>query len=279
MLRQGVGAQIIKTNKFLNTMAEQSSIIKLRGNIDGITFYKRDGKDFARKSGGINKAKLQSHPDYEQMRRRLKEFAAVAGAGKAFNEAFEQVKELKKGKFHQQLLKVLRYVIDGAPGDYGTRGIPLSLNRDRFVNLELNPEVKLASLYKRSVDVVRNAQRNIVDFEMNFTPAEILNAPANATHFKIVQFATIVSDTEFNTESNEHELAETALHATFRINRSEYGDVKSTVPFSVISNLVLPPVNDKVSVFQCVGIIFYEYIGNVYFPMKDAKAMKIVDVF
>ncbi|MFA6278267.1 MAG: hypothetical protein WC622_16075 [Pedobacter sp.] len=69
-------------------MARQKGIIKLKGTIGGITFYKtsQDGH-LAREKGGIEKSRIESDPAFQRTRENGSEFGRAGKAGKLLRTA------------------------------------------------------------------------------------------------------------------------------------------------------------------------------------------------
>lgn len=63
-------------------MARQKSMIKLKGTIDGITFYKSIDGYLAREKGGVEASRIAKDPTFARTRENGAEFKNVAMAGK-----------------------------------------------------------------------------------------------------------------------------------------------------------------------------------------------------
>lgn len=49
-------------------MTKQSGLIKVQGNLDGVSFYKMKGQNYARMAGGVSKDRIQHDPAYQRTR-------------------------------------------------------------------------------------------------------------------------------------------------------------------------------------------------------------------
>ena len=58
----------------LNKMARQSSIIKLKGTIGGVTFYKSKDGYLAREKGGVDASRIKNDPAFQRTRENGSEF-------------------------------------------------------------------------------------------------------------------------------------------------------------------------------------------------------------
>ena len=66
-------------------MAKQTGIIKLKGTIGGISFYKTTDRHLACEKGGIDKSRIQNDPVFQRTRENGSEFGR---AGKFNSQRF-----------------------------------------------------------------------------------------------------------------------------------------------------------------------------------------------
>ena len=62
-------------------MARQKGIIKLKGTIGDITFYKTQDGHLAREKGGIDASRIKSDPAFQRTRENGSEFGRAGNAG------------------------------------------------------------------------------------------------------------------------------------------------------------------------------------------------------
>lgn len=72
-------------------MARQSGIIKLKGTIGDITFYKSKDGYLTRQKGGVDKERFHNHPKFQRTRENAAEFARAGKASKALCPAIGPV--------------------------------------------------------------------------------------------------------------------------------------------------------------------------------------------
>ena len=65
-------------------MARQSSLIKIEGTIDNLTFYKSADGHFVRSKGGVSKNRIMNDPAFVRTRENGAEFSSIVGSGKNF---------------------------------------------------------------------------------------------------------------------------------------------------------------------------------------------------
>jgi hypothetical protein len=59
-------------------MAKTSGIIKIEGTVEDLTFYKKDGRNFVRRKGGVSKERIENDPNYVRTRENNSEFGPWA---------------------------------------------------------------------------------------------------------------------------------------------------------------------------------------------------------
>jgi hypothetical protein len=115
-------------------MARQKSIIKLKGTIIDITFYKKKDGHLAREKGGIDASRIANDPAFQKTRENGSEFGRAGKAGKVLKTALRQVLINSAGgrmvsRLTQAMTKFIQAdatnprglsnVIDGEAWDYG----------------------------------------------------------------------------------------------------------------------------------------------------------------
>lgn len=68
-------------------MAKVNGIIKIEGTVEDLTFYKKDGKNFVRKKGGISKERIMNDPNFVRTRENGSEFGHCGSSGKVLKLA------------------------------------------------------------------------------------------------------------------------------------------------------------------------------------------------
>src|ERR1051325_1355806 len=68
-------------------MAKQTGIIKLKGTIDGVSFYKTIDGHVARAKGGVDAARIKNDPKFARTRENNAEFSEAAKSGKLLRRA------------------------------------------------------------------------------------------------------------------------------------------------------------------------------------------------
>lgn len=265
-------------------MAKQVSNIKVQGTVDGITYYQRNGKNFARVHNGPSKSLMATHPNFESLRNNMKEFGGSMRPVSGFRAGFEKVGGTMFDKsISKRLSKIFRTMINRHPGARGKRPVEIIPNKDLLEGFELSDNLWLSDVFKGVGNFSINAARNEVTLTIDpFIPVHEIKRPSFATHFEIVNHISILSNYEFDEE-------EKGYMPIDNVNNSKYATVSSAVlPLSEASvdNLTimatltnLESLDPTSAVIASLGIRFFEERGGNRYPLGTGGAMKVKQIF
>ncbi len=239
-------------------MAKQKGIIKLKGTIGDITFYKtRDGY-IAREKGGIDANRIATDPAFQRTRENGSEFGRAGKAGKILRLAFRglllnSADSRMVSRLTQQMMKViqadmvsqrgLRNVIDG--------------EAELLAGFEFNIGGKLStSLFAPYVATIDRITGEIKVTLASFIPTNMIAAPSGTTHYKIISGG---AEIDFEAESFIEMHSETAILPW---------DVTPTVVINH-TNTVTP--NSTKPLFLALGIEFYQHVNGQMYPLKNGS--------
>jgi len=114
-----------------------------------------------------------------------------------------------------------------------------------------------------------------------FNPMSFLNVPSGATHFRLINALSVVSDFIFNPATGAYEPADAVLNELSKIAYSSYLPVDAVTPLTtIVAGLTgLPTLSTDVSVLASIGIEFYQQVGANYYLFNAGNAMKVQEVF
>ena len=62
-------------------MAKVNGLLKIEGTVEDLTFYKKDGKNYVRRKGGVSKERILTDPNFVRTRENGAEFSHLCGRG------------------------------------------------------------------------------------------------------------------------------------------------------------------------------------------------------
>lgn len=264
-------------------MSKQKGLIKLVGNIGGVSFYTSNGEYLARMAGGPTKERIQSDPNFARTRENNSEFGGSAKVGKALRTSLSGVLQVMGGsRLASQLTKVFKTINLKGTGDRGRRAITLSQNKELLTGLDLNNKLSLTSVFTAPYTVAINAERNEVTYTIPaFTPANFIQAPTGATHFKLVSAVGLVSDYEYDDSASSYEPLTAEQNGIGVVNSSTIKALNTNSTAITLTATVSSEATTEanVSVVACLGIEFYQKVGGTDYLLSQGNTMKITDVF
>ena len=237
-------------------MARQKGIIKLKGTIGDITFYKTQDGHLAREKGGIDASRIASDPAFQRTRENGSEYGRAGKAGKLLRTAFRPLllnsaDGRMVSRLTQRMVKViqadlisvrgLRNVIDG--------------EAELLFGFEFNIRGKLGtSLFAPFVGSIDRVAGEINVDIAPFVPANMLAAPTGTTHFKIISGG---AEVDFEAETYVVATSETAILPW------------DSTPTTAISQVNAVTANSTKPLFLTLGVEFYQEINGQMYPLKN----------
>ena len=265
-------------------MGRQVGLIKIKGNIGGVSFYKSNGEDLARVANGPSKDKIQNDSNFVRTRENNSEFGGSASIAKSLRLAFAtSLYTMADNRLTSRLTAVFKEICSRSLLTRGQRPIVLSTNRALLNNLEFNIKLSFASVFNAPYAATNNAGRTQGTITIAaFQPQSFIAAPSGATHFRLISAIGAVSDYQFNTSTKHYEATDAVLNS---LNGVAYGAMTALnsptpVNFSLVASFPgTPTMTATTSVAQCLGIEFYQRVGTIDYLLAQSNCMKIVNVF
>jgi hypothetical protein len=264
-------------------MSKQKGIIKLVGNIGGMSFYTSNGEYLARTAGGPTKERIATGSNFVRTRENNAEFGGSAKVGKAFRTALSSVIQTMGGStLTATLTRLFKSINARANGIRGQRPIALSANKAQAKGLELNNKISFTSVFNAPYTATSDADRVEVTFTIpSFIPINFINAPAGATGFRVAGAVGWLSDYSFDDNTlgyepdvpDQNSLGITSYSAIQPLDNT---GTAITLTATAPGGLVPDP---GVSVVACLGIEFYQKVAGVDYILAQGNAMRVVEVF
>jgi hypothetical protein len=237
-------------------MARQKGIIKLKGTIGDITFYKTKDGHLAREKGGIDASRIKSDPAFQRTRENGAEFGRAGKAGKILRTAMRSLllnsaDSRMVSRLTQAMIKVIQADVTS---ERGLRNV-IDGEAELLSGFEFNIRGKLGtSLFAPYVGVIDRGSGVIsVDLD-SFVPSNMIAAPNGTTHFKIISAgAEIDFEAETFTEAHsESDILPWGQTATAVINQANTVTPNSTKPL-----------------FLALGLEFYQEVNGQMYALKN----------
>ena len=237
-------------------MARQKGIIKLKGTIGDITFYKTQDGHLAREKGGIDASRIASDPAFQRTRENGSEFGRAGKAGKILRLALRTLlinsaDSRMVSRLTQSMVKVIQA---DTISERGLRNV-IDGEAELLTGFEFNIRGKLGtSLFAPYIGTIDRVNGDIAIELNSFIPANMIAAPGGTTHFKITSAG---AEIDFEAETFVSMNSETAILPWDMTPSGLIGHVNSVTP------------NSTKPLFLALGVEFYQEVNGRMYPLKN----------
>jgi hypothetical protein len=237
-------------------MARQKGIIKLKGTIGDITFYKTQDGHLAREKGGIEASRIASDPAFQRTRENGSEFGRAGKAGKVLRTALRALllnsaDGRMVSRLTQQMVKVIQADLIN---ERGLRNV-IDGEAELLTGFEFNIRGKLGtSLFAPFVGAIDRVTGEITVDLAPFIPSNMIAAPSGTTHYKIISAG---AEIDFEAETFVVANSETAILPW---------DAVATDAIAQVN--VVTPASTK-PLFLALGVEFYQQVNGQMYPLKN----------
>ncbi|WP_026978327.1 hypothetical protein [Flavobacterium tegetincola] len=237
-------------------MAKQRGIIKLRGTIGDITFYKTKDGHLAREKGGVDAKRMATDPAFQRTRENGSEFGRAGISGKLLRTAFRSIlMNASDGRMTSRLTQQMMKVIKAdATSVRGLRNV-IDGEAELLVGFEFNIRSSLSSTFFAPIDASIDRGTGALTVAIPpFSPLSMISAPSGSTHYKIISAGAVVD----------------FVAGTFTLATSE----TAPLPWNMVETAVLTQVNalpvaTTAPLFLILGIEFYQEVNSIFYPLNN----------
>ena len=239
-------------------MTRQKGIIKLKGTIGDITFYKNQDGHLAREKGGIDASRIKSDPAFQRTRENGSEFGRAGKAGKTLRTALRTLLiNSADSRMVSRLTQIMVKVIQAdLTNDRALRNV-IDGEAELLTGFDFNIRGKLEStLYVPFTGHIDRASGEISVDIASFVPANMLAAPGGTTYYKIIS-----ASAEIDFEAK-----------TFVVSSSETAILPwDSAPTADINQLNVVTPNSVSPLLFALGVEFYQEVNGRMYPLKNGS--------
>jgi hypothetical protein len=248
-------------------MARQKGIIKLKGKIGDLSFYKTKDGYLAREKGGIDKERMKNDPAFQRTRENGAEFGRAGKAGRLLRTSVRPLL-LKAAdgrvasRMTREMVKVVKSDTSNNRGERKvTEGDVLLLK-----GFEFNQNGKLnATMYAPFSAAIDRASGEATVNIPGFIPQNTFAAPGGATHMRLIVAASKVDFEEEAFDMDTDESSDIAIGP-----QSE----------SAINLTATVPTTGDFPIFLLFGVEFLQEVNGTMYPLKNGafNALALVEI-
>ncbi len=248
-------------------MPKQIGNIKVKGLVDGLSYYQTKDGLMVRKNTSVNKERLMKDPAFARTRENLSEFGRAGSQGRLLRLAFRNaIREAKDSKVVSRLHKLLMQIIKSDPVMARGKRTAENGNLGLLQGFEFNVNGKLSVTaffpYTTTFDRVTGLLELAIP---DFVPLESIQAPTGTTHVKLL------------VNSAELDFMQNTFYSKF--------DKSSWIPWDGVQLPALTfglqhQVNSTLPVAVVLGLAFGQEVNSEIYPLRSGNynAAMVTDV-
>lgn len=239
-------------------MAKQKGIIKLKGTIGDITFYKSKDGFIAREKTIIDAKRIATDPAFQRTRENGAEFGRAGKASKVLRNAFRPVfKNSADSKMTSRLTQAMMKVVQAdLVSVRGMRNV-IDGEAELLQGFEFNSRAKLETTLFAPYLAEIDRSTGAISFRMQpFVPADMLAVPSGTTHFRIYSAG---AEIDFEQEIFRTEVSESLLMSW------------DATPTMAVEQVSLLTPDSTWPLFLVVMVEFYQMVNGQLYPLKNGS--------
>ena len=267
-------------------MAKQKGHIKYVGTLGEVRHFKIKGNIgyFAGLKGGPTAEQVKTAPGFIRTRENMSEFGACANAGKSVRVGLSSLmKQMADNQFTGRLTAIMKKInIEDGSEARGQRAVLISLQPQYLKGLDFNRNISFNGVFNAPYTLEATVDRNESTLTVpEFNPLNFMSVPSGATHFRLLNALSVISDFVFNPTTGAYEPADSDLNEVSNIAYSDYTPVDVVTPILTITATLpnAPTMNANVTAIGSVGVEFYQQVGTNFYLFNAGNAMKIQELF
>lgn len=259
-------------------MAKQKGFIKIKGTIQGLCYYKLNGKDIVRKASGPSKERINTDPAFVNVKANNQEFAAAVLMSKALTKSLGPIsKKFKDTYMQSRLTGACRKIIQKGNGYLGQREANLLNNSDELIGFQLNKTQVFNQIYTAQIKINHNEQQNKITIAIPKSTINNLNKlPKNASHFRLTAAVSLVSSYQWKETVKAYQPLHPNQNGMGAITQSqplgvnnEYQNIQIQVPIKRTS---------KIALTVWLGINYLKEVNGEFLELETVKAMECIAI-
>jgi len=264
-------------------MARQLGHVKYKGTIGEIRHFKIKGLtgNFAGLNGGATAEQIKNAPGFVRTRENMNEFGGCAHAGRSVRVGLNLLmKQMSDAQLTGRLTAIMKKInLEDQSEARGVRAILISTQSKYLQGLHFNRNITFDGSFLSPVGLTSTVTRDSSTMEVApFNPLKSVIAPAGATHFRLLNAVSVISDFVYNATTGIYEPIEPTLNELSNVAYSDYLDLTAEITAPTVIESTLPgspEITADVTVLNSVGIEFYQKAGTGFYLLNSGHALKI----
>ena len=249
-------------------MARQDGVIKLTGQMGGISFYKSQDGHLVRLKSGVDGERIKNDPAFARTRENGEEFGRAGASSKLLRTALRTlILTVADGRMASRLTRQMMKVIQAdATNTRGKRNV-IDGEAELLRGFEFNENGRVDKTFFAPYTSVIDRVSGTLSVDIaEFIPANMIAAPPGSTHFRLIAGAA-----EVDFEQGTY-VASTSQSANILLS-------PVPLPAQTLTQAVTPASTKPL--FLAFGIEFQQEVNGTLYPLRNgafnALAIAAVD--
>ena len=265
-------------------MPKQVGFMKLKGNLDGVSFYQKNGESFARKAIGPSKAMIEKSPKFKEFRDNRREFTGSLQTVRALRKTLNAAERtMFDPSFAVRAGKIFRLITNRHDDARGKRPIESKLQADLFKEFDLHAEREFGKVFNvLGITTAIDAARTTVTLTVPaFSIDKAVAVPELTTHFRLINLCGVMSAYAYNEEMKKYMPVDKDNDTLYAVAYSDYLPIKGdsnaitiAATLSTVANL-----GTDSAILSAIGIQFFDQRGTKYHSTSKNGSMRILKLF
>ncbi|MCW3091397.1 MAG: hypothetical protein JWP81_2466 [Ferruginibacter sp.] len=246
-------------------MAQQKGILKIKGTMNDMTFYKTADGYLVKEKSEISKEKISNDPAFVRTRENNSEFGRAGKASKLLLNAIRvPVQNARDGRVFSRLMKEMMRVIKAdATSTRGLRNV-IDGETELLRDFDFNATAKLAATLYAPFTALIDRVTGVLSIDLPvYYPLSMIAAPAGSTHYKINSSGCVIDFTREVYTTVDFETTYLPIDGVL------------TAALNITHQL---PANSTDPLFLFLGIQFFQQVNGAQYALRNGafNALNIV---
>ncbi|PKQ47005.1 hypothetical protein [Confluentibacter flavum] len=263
-------------------MPKQKGLIKIKGTLNGVSYYQLKGVDISRRAVGPSKERIQTDPVFVNVKHNNQEFGGASSLSKTIRQGLGKTAiAFKDSHMASRLTGVCSKIIQKGSGTHGQREAHINNNPEALIGFQLNNNQAFNQIFTAKPRVTSHNNRNNITITIpKISKKHLIKAPKKATHVQFTVALCMVSNTQWQSQLQSYQPVQPECHGI--------GTSQQTIPLLCKiehTNIQIQletaftnqnPTNIAITVW--LGIQFLRLQDTQFKPVQSVKAMQCIAV-
>ncbi|WP_111307135.1 hypothetical protein [Confluentibacter sediminis] len=195
-------------------MPKQKGLIKIKGTLNGVSYYQLNGIDVARRAVGPSKERIQTDPAFVKVKHNNQEFGGASSLSKAIRQSLgDTATTFKDSYMASRLTGVCHKIIQKGSGTHGQREAHIHNNPEALIGFQLNKNQAFNQLYTAKPSMTGHHNQNNITITLpKISEEHLKKIPKKATHVQFTAVLSMLSNLQWQSKHQSYQPVQPEYH-------------------------------------------------------------------